>query len=70
MAVSIIFISMLQPSLALKGHKKNTAVIFDVCSAPGGSFFHKHFIEMLWSLTTRYQDIPEFHLDFLANTGA
>lgn len=37
-----------------------------VCSAPAGSFFHKQFIEMLWSLTTRQQDIPEFHLDFFA----
>lgn len=44
--VSITFISMLQP---FKGKEENTAVIFYGCSAPGGSFFHKPFTEMLWS---------------------
>lgn len=45
--VSIIFISMLQPSLVSKGSKKNTVVMFYVCSDPGGSFFHKQSTAML-----------------------
>lgn len=47
---------------SFKGKQENTAVIFYGCSAPGGSFFHKPFIEML---TMHQQGIPEFHLNFL-----